>query len=70
MAFLSLDRRHASWLVANLSNNGWIFSSLLRFEMRAASATLKNCGATSVNHFGSMTVTCRQYSLVVRSNSW
>jgi hypothetical protein len=34
----------------------------LRFEIVFWSATLKNAGATSTSHFGSIAVTSRMYS--------
>ena len=46
-----------------LLNKGSIFSCLFLLLILLASATLKNCGATSTSHFGSTAVTLWQYSL-------
>ena len=45
-----------------MSNSGWTFSIFFRFEIVFWSATLKNDGATSVSHLGSIAVTSRMYS--------
>lgn len=67
LLFILLNR-HSSGC-SYLLYNGSIFSCFLRFDILLASATLKNCGATSTNHFGSIAVTVWQYSRVVRSSS-
>jgi hypothetical protein len=56
----------SSWLFAYRSNRGAIFSCFFRLLSLWASATLKNVGATSVSHFGSIAVTsrCRDCELV------
>lgn len=68
--FFCFDKRQSSALSAKRSKSGLIFSLALRFaasrqlmpnylndlQILFASATLKNVGATSCNHFGSMTV--------------
>lgn len=66
---LTFDNRHSSGF-SYLLYNGSIFSCFFRLLILFASATLKNCGANSTNHFGSITVTLWQYSRVVRINSW
>lgn len=60
ISFAWRERRHAP--ETHLSNSGWIFSCFLRFEIVFWSATLKNDGATSVSHLGSIAVTSRMYS--------
>ena len=50
--------------------NGSIFCCFLTLLSLVGSENLKNLGANSTNHFGSMAVTSRMYSFVVSTSSW
>jgi len=66
--FIRLLSLHA-FLSLYLSSRGSIFSLFFLLEILLDSATLKNLGANSASHFGSIARTERIYSLVVKTNS-
>ena len=63
-----LDSRHASGS-SYLFQSGSIFSIRLRLDNLVGSPSLKNFGASSTSHFGSIIIISRMYSFVVSTSS-